>query len=93
MTKVGTEKEMCYRCRTHMVYATHKMGVDMWRIECKYCGLHTSDCKTWKQARKEWDLMQKLKKCELCEYKDVMRDSDGYIIGTDCKLEKCKYDE
>lgn len=92
MTKVGTEKEMCYRCNAHMVYATHTLGDDKWQIKCNHCGFHTSFHDTWEKARKEWDMLNTLKKCLNCEFKDVMRDSDGYIIGTDCKLEKCKYE-
>jgi hypothetical protein len=31
--------------------------------------------------------------CKSCKHVDVMKDSDGYIVGLDCRLENCRYEQ
>lgn len=38
------------------------------------------------------DLIQNLERCSNCEHVGVIKDSDGYIVGTDCDVERCVYE-
>lgn len=51
------KREPCPKCNKLMVYS-HHFSND-WAITCLNCGFSTKNHKTYRETRKEWDLIKR----------------------------------